>query len=178
MDTPGIIYRATNTRLTENNVYIGKTWRGLPDRIKQHISATKSGSDFKFHKSLMDNNFQNFSWEIIDTFLTEEEGKEKEDMYIKKYNAIGSSYNTGPSAAGRPKKYLTEDEVRQAKRDKALRWYYKSKTKSPEPEHEEEVTEIVEVSMDEDDVMDNRASIIKSVINGKMKEVLRKKLSR
>ena len=79
---------------------------------------------------------------------------------------------------GRPKKYLTGEEIVQSKRDKALRWYYKSKTKSPEPVQDEEVIEeIVEVSMDEEDVMENRASIIKSAISDKVRNALRRKLS-
>jgi hypothetical protein len=79
-------------------------------------------------------------------------------------------------SVGRPKKYHTIEEIRQSKRDKALRWYYKSKDKPAEPKQYEEVEEVRLVESEEDDVMENRASIIKSVISDKMKDALRRRL--
>jgi group I intron endonuclease len=59
----GIIYKATN--LKNEKFYIGKTFQGLDKRKKDHLSSSKTGCGYLFHKAIRKYGEDNFIWTII-----------------------------------------------------------------------------------------------------------------
>ena len=96
MTNYGIIYKATN--IENNKVYIGQTIETLEIRKNKHFYKAKK---FK-EKNITTNHFFNaineygkdaFKWEIIDVANNQKELNEKEQFWIKEYDAINSGYN-------------------------------------------------------------------------------------
>lgn len=76
------IYKITNN--LNNKIYIGKT-KQFKVRKNQHI---KGHTDSLVSRAIKKYGIDNFTFEIIDSTLTEDELSEKEYMYIKKFNSL------------------------------------------------------------------------------------------
>lgn len=102
------IYKITN--LVNNKVYIGITKRRPKIRFNEHFSNKKEllfKAKEKYRK-------ENFSLEIIEDNLSEEEIDEKERYYIKFYNSlVPNGYNL--SKGGMSNKSVSEDGKRKLK---------------------------------------------------------------
>ena len=92
-DDSGVIYKATNTFLENNNVYIGKTYN-FQKRKKQHLRDAANAGGFKFHEAIRLYGAQNFKWEIIDYFNDIKESDAKERDWIARYNSVEFGYNS------------------------------------------------------------------------------------
>lgn len=75
-----IIYKAINTE--NGKVYIGKTTKTLPERIKAHKYRYKK-TDTVFYRAIRKYSFDKFRWEVIKTCKTTEELNLAEIEYIK-----------------------------------------------------------------------------------------------
>lgn len=118
----GIIYKATN--IFNGKVYIGLTKSSLENRMAGHLSDSKNGKGYYFHRALLKHGFENFVWEIIDTAKSYNELCSKECYWIKEYKSIDSKYGYNLTYGGegfKPNELIKEalkghsvsDEVRQ-----------------------------------------------------------------
>ncbi len=95
-----IVYKFTN--IINNKIYIGITSRTLSARKAQHIREAYVKADYNksynypFKRAIRKYGIGNFTEEILETNLTENEAKLKEKYYIKKYN----SYINFPKSNG------------------------------------------------------------------------------
>lgn len=85
-----IIYKATNN--INGKVYIGQTIKTLDERRRGHIRQSKYGKrQTYFTKALAKYGSDNFSWEIIDTALSQDELNKKESYWIEKLKTTNNS---------------------------------------------------------------------------------------
>lgn len=89
MDKKYIVYKHTN--LINNKSYVGITKESDPNK------RWKDGKGYsynkKFFQDIIDFGWNNFSHEILEQFLTEDEALEKEKFYIKKFDCVNHGYN-------------------------------------------------------------------------------------
>ena len=84
------IYKHT---FENGKTYIGLTKHTMEERLDGHISASKNGSTYLFHKALRKYNF-NVKSEILETCETIEEANALEQKYIKIFDTFGKNgYN-------------------------------------------------------------------------------------
>jgi group I intron endonuclease len=101
----GIIYKATGPG---GKVYVGQTVKTLNRRKGQHKFRTKKGDRRDcFHVALLDEGFDKFTWEQIDTAETPEELDAKEKQWIAYYRSNDPEYGYniskgGPGSSCRP----------------------------------------------------------------------------
>ena len=90
-----IVYKITNK--VNNKIYIGLTNKSLQKRWKAHCNSAFSKNDpYVFHKAIRKYGEDSFKKEILESDLTEDDAKEKEIFYIKKFNSYylnGHGYN-------------------------------------------------------------------------------------
>lgn len=103
----GNLYIIRNT--VNDKVYIGKTYKSLEWRFKEHIrqAKNKSKTPYKLQKAILKYGEDKFYIELIDKF---EEGvlEEKEIEYIAKYDSYHNGYNS--TLGGDSGKKLEVDE--------------------------------------------------------------------
>jgi group I intron endonuclease len=90
----GIIYKVTGPG---GKVYVGQTTKALKERKQKHkIRAKKGDRRTVFCIALLDEGFDNFTWEQIDQAETKEELDQKEREWIAHYNStdLARGYNT------------------------------------------------------------------------------------
>ena len=87
------IYKITN--IVNGKVYIGQTINPVKDRFQRHISdAIHHVIDTHFTRAINKYGKENFKWEIIDTASSREELNQKEEYWIRAYDACHNGYNT------------------------------------------------------------------------------------
>ena len=114
-NTPfGIIYKVICKM--NGKIYIGQTIKNLNGRKAGHKhQAFKGDRRCIFQQALLDEGFENFVWEQIDTADSKEELDKLEKYYIKKYKCDNPKFgynNTDGGVCGKP-----NEEVRQKLRD-------------------------------------------------------------
>jgi group I intron endonuclease len=83
----GIIYKAANT--LNGKVYVGQTTKTLNRRKSDHkYMALKGDRRSSFQCALLDEGFDNFAWEQIDTADTQAELDAKEKYWIAHYDSM------------------------------------------------------------------------------------------
>ena len=121
----GYIYKITNN--TNKKIYIGQTTRTVEKRIQEHFTralyyTTKYDKDeYKYvHLYLAIKKYgeASFTYEQIDTALTQEELNEKENYWINFYDSIKTGYNMMPG--GNDKNPMDSETVK-AKHDFIMR---------------------------------------------------------
>lgn len=86
------VYKITN--IQNNKVYIGQTIRPVEQRFHRHINdAMNNILDTHFARAIRKYGKDSFKIEIIDTATTQEELNEKEQYWIRYYDAINQGYN-------------------------------------------------------------------------------------
>lgn len=92
-----IVYKITN--LINNKAYIGST-NNFDRRMDEHIKASQQKSkqsyNYPLQKALRKYGVENFSFEIIENDILEQDIAQKEKMYIQQFNTlvnIGHGYN-------------------------------------------------------------------------------------
>lgn len=101
-----VIYKATN--LINGKIYIGKTCKGLNNRIRTHKadfnSFKRDGKlTYPFYRAIEKYGFENFSWEVIDTANSIEELDKKEIYWINTLRSLvqyNKGYNVNPGGNG------------------------------------------------------------------------------
>ncbi|MEW4922634.1 GIY-YIG nuclease family protein [Algibacter sp. 2305UL17-15] len=86
-----IIYKVTHKET--GTVYIGATTRNLEDRKKDHLKKVSAKSKKPLHKAIASYGAEAFTWESIDTAITNNELAEKEVNYIFKFSEDTELYN-------------------------------------------------------------------------------------
>jgi group I intron endonuclease len=88
-----IIYKITNT-ITKLS-YIGYTKQNLNNRWQQHYKqALKESKNRKFYNAIRKYGVNAWETEVIDVALNAVEAKNKEILYIEKYNSYYDGYNS------------------------------------------------------------------------------------
>ncbi len=86
------IYKITNK--INNKVYIGQTVRPITDRFKRHINdAINNNLDTHFARAIRKYGAENFSVELIDTAINQDELNQKEQYWIQYYDSVHLGYN-------------------------------------------------------------------------------------
>jgi group I intron endonuclease len=98
----GIIYKAASP---SGKVYIGQTVKALVKRKAGHkYQALKEDRRSTFQRALLDEGFDSFVWEEIDTAESPEELNEKEIYWIANYRSDDLDYGYNNQSGGiRPK---------------------------------------------------------------------------
>ncbi len=85
------IYKITN--ILNNKVYIGQTIRPIKDRFHRHINdAMHNILDTHFARAIRKDGPENFIISEIDTAETQEELNQKEQYWIRKYQATNPEF--------------------------------------------------------------------------------------
>ena len=86
------IYKITN--IQNNKVYIGQTIRPIEERFKRHLNdALNNTIDTHFARAIRKYGKNNFVLEQIDVAQNQEELNEKEQYWIRFYDAVNTGYN-------------------------------------------------------------------------------------
>lgn len=86
------IYKITN--IQNNKVYIGQTIRPIKDRFHRHINdAMNNILDTHFARAIRKYGPESFAIEEIDSASNQEELNQKEQYWIRYFNAIDDGYN-------------------------------------------------------------------------------------
>ena len=86
------IYKITN--IQNNKVYIGQTIRPVEQRFQRHINdAIHNILDTHFARAIRKYGAENFKIEIIDSAQSQDELNEKEQYWIRYYDAVYKGYN-------------------------------------------------------------------------------------
>lgn len=97
----GIIYKVTNK--VNGKIYIGMTVNDFEKRKRDHIAMAKRGDERNryFQNAINKYGEDSFSWEIIDTDISQENLDEKEIYWISHYNSFGEGgYNLTEGGGG------------------------------------------------------------------------------
>jgi group I intron endonuclease len=95
----GIIYKATN--IINGKVYIGKTIKTLRKRKSNHkFQSLKGDRRYMFQIALLDEGFENFTWEQIDTAENEADLNAKEELWVAHYKANDPQYGYNGTGGG------------------------------------------------------------------------------
>ncbi|QIW21203.1 GIY-YIG nuclease family protein [Bacillus thuringiensis] len=88
------IYRATNIKTGKS--YIGRTTNTLNRRVSYHYSNAKKRihKNNKFFDALLESNYYDWEWSILDSTTSLEESYTLEKFYIQKYNSMSDGYNS------------------------------------------------------------------------------------
>ena len=92
------VYKITN--ILNNKVYIGITSNGAETRFKQHVSKANSGSQYPFHKAILEDGFENFKVETIETQLDKDVLREREKYFIKLFNSTDEKFGYNTTGGG------------------------------------------------------------------------------
>lgn len=110
------VYKITNK--VTGKIYIGITNQGSGARYRHHWYESRIGEPSPIHKSMAKYGEENFTLEVIDFAETYEELKEKEKLWIKKFNSndrkIGYNLTEGGDGTfGRIHSDETKEKIRQ-----------------------------------------------------------------
>jgi len=86
-----IIYKVEN--LETGSAYIGATTRSLEERKQDHLKKVSVNSEKPLHQAISTYGADAFTWESIDTAVTNNELAEKEVNYIFKFSEETELYN-------------------------------------------------------------------------------------
>jgi len=118
-----LIYKATN-KINQKS-YVGKTELSFSQRKSNHLSDTRRGCEFAFHRALRKYGEENFLWEIIEDGIKDKTVlDDKERYYIALYESFGpKGYNMSEGGEGQ-KGWIPSDETR-------AKWSKQRKGKDP-----------------------------------------------
>jgi group I intron endonuclease len=112
----GIIYKATGP---SGKVYVGQTTYSLKKRKSEHkFMSLKKDRRTAFQQALLDEGFDNFTWEQIDTAETREDLDQKEKHWITYYDSMNPDrgYNLAPGGLAWSPSEKTRRKIGEANR--------------------------------------------------------------
>lgn len=117
----GIIYKATNT--INNKCYVGQTRQSLCKRKASHKQDSKT-DDTYFCRAIRKYGWESFTWEIVDTFTTVEEGDTKESQQIVANNSMYNQqgYNILPGGSGFRALHLSDETKKKMSEASKKKW--------------------------------------------------------
>lgn len=86
----GVVYKITNN--INGKIYIGKTIN-MHKRHLKYLSCVRNGSSQPIVKAMIKYGVENFTFEVVSTFMNEDELNKGEIYYINKFNSINEGYN-------------------------------------------------------------------------------------
>lgn len=118
-----LIYKVTNQ--INQKSYIGKTELSLNIRKNNHLSDTRRGCEFAFHRALRKYGEENFVWEVIENAIEDKtQLNDKERYYIALYKSFGpQGYNMSEGGEGQTG-WIPSDKTR-------AKWSGQRKGKTP-----------------------------------------------
>jgi group I intron endonuclease len=95
-----LIYKVTNQ--TNQKSYVGKTELSFSQRKSNHLSDTRRGCEFAFHRALRKYGEENFVWEIVEDGIEDKTLlDDRERYYIALYESFGpKGYNMSEGGEG------------------------------------------------------------------------------
>jgi group I intron endonuclease len=93
-----IIYKIINK--VNGKFYIGKTTKGMDERMKEHLNSKFENTHSLIHKAIEKYGKENFYIEELCSCSSYDELNEKEQFYIKELQAIKLGYNLGSGGDG------------------------------------------------------------------------------
>jgi len=103
----GIIYKVTC--IINNKIYIGQTIKTLSHRKAAHRFMSKKGDRRNtFQCAILDEGFNNFIFEQIDTAITQDELNEKEKYWIAFYKSNDKKFGFNTFEGGKNSKHTEE----------------------------------------------------------------------
>ena len=118
-----LIYKVTNQ--INQKSYVGKTELSFSQRKSNHLSDTRRGCEFAFHRALRKYGEENFVWEIVEDSIEDKTLlADKERHYISLYKSFGpKGYNMSEGGEGQTG-WVPSDETR-------AKWSEQRKGKEP-----------------------------------------------
>lgn len=111
------VYKITN--IQNNKCYVGQTIRPVNQRFHRHINdAMNNILDTHFARAIRKYGKDSFTIEIIDSATTQEELNQKEQYWIRYYNAVKEGYNETDAISkcgGNTYQSKTEEEMEEIK---------------------------------------------------------------
>ena len=106
-----LIYKVTNQ--INQKSYVGKTELSFSQRKSNHLSDTRRGCEFAFHRALRKYGEENFVWEIVEDGIEDKTLlDDKERHYIALHESFGSKgYNMSEGGEGQTG-WIPSDETR------------------------------------------------------------------
>lgn len=117
-----IIYKVTN--LKNNKVYIGQTGGTLEYRKNKHEydAQRQDRKTVYFHSALLKYGFNQFKWEIINNYNTQEELDEAEKYYIQFYNSTDKNYGYNLKYGGKEGGIFNEEAKKNLGESTKKKW--------------------------------------------------------
>jgi len=111
------IYKFTNK--VNGKSYVGLTRRDFDVRKYEHIQEGNSGSEFMFHQALGKYGIDGFTWEILESEITDlPSANKREQYYVKLFDTYENGYNMTEGGGGRDNyifSKIARERMRQAK---------------------------------------------------------------
>lgn len=118
MDKKYLVYKHTNK--INNKVYIGLTSYDNPEK-RWGVNGEKYKTCTYFYHAILKYGWNNFSHEVLETNLSQEEACEKEKYYINLYNSNHEEYGYNLTSGGeRNKKLSSSSREKMSKAKKGL----------------------------------------------------------
>lgn len=118
MDEKYLVYKHTNK--INNKVYIGLTSYDNPEK-RWGVNGEKYKTCTYFYHAILKYGWNNFSHEVLETNLSQEEACEKEKYYINLYNSNHEEYGYNLTSGGeRNKKLSSSSREKMSKAKKGL----------------------------------------------------------
>lgn len=103
----GLIYKVTNK--VNGKVYIGLTNSTLAQRKNKHLNEAEIGKGFYFHNALRKYGKENFTWEVVEDNIPDENLGERELYWISRFNSFKTGYNQTEGGEGCPGRVMTKE---------------------------------------------------------------------
>ena len=92
------VYKIQNK--INNKFYIGISTIGWKNRVRKHLSESRNGGDFKLHSAIRKYGEANFSFDLLETCISEEELKEREKYWISILKTQDDNFGYNMTAGG------------------------------------------------------------------------------
>lgn len=117
-----LIYKVTNN--INGCIYIGQTTLSLEERKYKHEQESRNRyrKTVKFHNALLKYGFDNFTWEVVKEYDTQEELDYFEKYYIQLYNSCDRALGYNLKYGGRTGGIFSEEAKEDLGRSTKLKW--------------------------------------------------------
>lgn len=109
----GSIYIIKNN--VNDKVYVGQTIQPVNLRFNKHMYDAKK-KNTKFHKAVMEIGKEYFYYEILESGINEKQINDREQHYIRKYDAINNGYNKGIGGEHNNRVVISDEDILRAKK--------------------------------------------------------------
>ena len=119
-----LVYCATNSH--NGKKYVGITTQSFAQRKREHYNRmVRNERQHKFYHALRRYGFDNFTWEVLETFDNKEALRSAECSYISEFNSYHRGYNSTPG--GDIVTDATRELISRKLKNRIVTWGHKSK---------------------------------------------------